>query len=180
MPSLLKVSKRRSEIHGSSIPATVSNPMPFYSFSLEVNVPPQVVTERLRSIIREKHKSSNIQAWQSSDRATMPFIGTVQDGSFRMRRDIRTRNSFLPLIWGRVVPTRAGSRVSVTMFINPLVALFLILWVWVTANFAVTLPVPFVAWGMLIFGIALTIVEFFPEAIKAKRLIYEAIYFRSY
>src|SRR5436190_19553730 len=99
--------------------------MAIYRFSLDVNVPPQVVAERLRPIVREKRQFSDFEAWQSSERATPAFIGTVQDASFRIRRDIRSRNSFLPLIWGRVVPIGTGARVSVTMFIHPLVALFM-------------------------------------------------------
>jgi hypothetical protein len=44
-----------------------------------------------------------------------PFIGSVQDHSFRIRRDIRYRNSFLPLVWGHIVPTPTGTRVIVTV-----------------------------------------------------------------
>jgi hypothetical protein len=160
--------------------AKVRGRMPIYCFSLDVNVPPRVVAERLKSIVREKARLSESMAWPSYDRASPPFIGTVQDDSFRIRRDIRSRNSFLPLIWGRVVPIGIGARVSVTMFIHPLVALFVMLWLGMAANFAVTLPSPFVPLGMFIFGVALTIGGFFPEAMKAKRLISEAVYVRLY
>jgi len=154
--------------------------MPIYCFSLDVKVTPQVVAERLKSIVREKRQFSNFEAWQSTERASPPFIGTVQDDSFRIRRDIRSRNSFLPLIWGRVVPIGTGARVSVTMFIHPLVALIVMLWLGMAANFAVTLPSPFVPSGMFILGVALMIGGFFPEAMKARRLISEAVNVRLY
>jgi len=53
----------------------------------------------------------------------------------------------------------------------------MIFWLAVAANFALTLPQPefLVAVGMFIFGVVLTVAGFFPEAIKAKRLISEAV-----
>lgn len=84
------------------------------------------------------------------------------------------------MIWGRVFPIGPGARVSVAMFIHPLVAVFMMVWLGMTANFALTLGAPFIPWGMFIVGVALTVGGFFPEAMKAKRLISEAVYARSY
>ena len=112
-------------------------------------------------------------AWRARELASPPFIGTVQDDSFRLRRDIRYRNSFLPLVWGRFISTPTGTRVSVTMFIHPLVALFMAFWLGMVGYGALkdrSTP-PVVLWGMFIFGLALTAGGFFPEAIKARRLI---------
>jgi hypothetical protein len=149
--------------------------MPLYRFHVDVDVPPPMVAERLKSIVREKPAfwESIQMAWRKRDPASPPFMGTVQDDSFRLRRDIRGRNSFLPMIWGRFISTPAGTRVCVTMFIHPLVALFVAFWLVMVGHGASTnrSTPSVVAWGMVAFIVALTAGSFFPEAIKAKRMI---------
>ncbi len=63
------------------------------------------------------------------------------------------------------------------MFIHPLVAVFMIFWLGVVAFGAVSArgTSSLIPLGMLIFGIALTVGSFIPEAIKAKRMISDAI-----
>jgi hypothetical protein len=70
-----------------------------------------------------------------------------------------------------------GARVYVTMFIHPLVALFMIFWLGIVGYGAVSLPAAssVIPGGMFVFGIALTVGAFIPEAIKAKRLISDAV-----
>jgi hypothetical protein len=115
-------------------------------------------------------------AWWSRDPTSPPLIGIVDDDSFRVRRDIRYRNSFLPLVWGRFVSTPTGTRVNVIMFMHPLVALFMVFWLG-TAGYGAFRGVSGspIVWGMFAFGVALTVGGFVPEAIMAKRLISEAM-----
>src|SRR5271154_1848899 len=95
--------------------------MPIYVFHIDVPFERHVATERIQSVVREEPP---LGRWFSSAGPIVePFIGRVQDGSFKLRRDIRYRNSFLPLVRGHVVPTSTGTRVSVTMFLHPFVAL---------------------------------------------------------
>jgi hypothetical protein len=150
--------------------------MPIYRFQIDVNAPPQVVAERLRTIVGEKPGFGESMAWRSRTSTDSPFIGTVKDGSFKIQRNVRSRNSFLPLIWGLITPTEIGARLYVTMFLHPLVALFMIFWLAIAGNFALTVqPASLVGVGMFIFGVVLTVAGFFPEAIKAKRLISEVV-----
>ena len=81
------------------------------------------------------------------------------------------------MIWGHIMPNGVGARVSVTMFIHPLVALFMIFWLSMVAFGAVSLlgSSSLIPLGMFVFGIALAVGCFVPEAIKAKRLISDAI-----
>lgn len=87
--------------------------MPFYAFHLDVPAPPDVVTERVRASVGkvpsfwESMKSS----WRGPRSSGFPFIGTVDASgrSFSIRRDIHYRNSFLPLIRGRIFSTPTGS-----------------------------------------------------------------------
>lgn len=150
--------------------------MPFYSFNLDLDIPPQAVAERLQSIVGQKPGLFESMAWRQHDPGNPPFIGTVSDTSFKMRRDIQYRNSFLPLIRGRFGAIGTGTWVSVTMFIHPLVALFVVFWLGVALSVAVSDQAgSLMGWGFLAFGIALTAAGFFPEAMKARRLISEAL-----
>ena len=153
--------------------------MPFYRFHVDVNAPPQIVAERLRSIVRGKlsFRESLRRMWPFGIPVTAPFIGSVSDESFKIHRDIRYRNSFLPIIWGEIMLNGAGARVFVKMFIHPLVALFMIFWLSMVALGAATTrgATSLIPLGMFIFGIALTVGSFVPEAIKAKSMILDAI-----
>jgi hypothetical protein len=154
--------------------------MPFYRFEIDVNAPQPVVVERLRAIVRgklsfgESFRQSFSLPFSQTEGA--PFIGSVQDDSFKMRRNIRYRNSFLPMIRGTIGSYGVATRVSVTMFLHPAVAIFMIFWLGMVASVVVSRPTSSpISWGMLAFGIALPIAGFIPEAIKAKRLISEAL-----
>jgi len=153
--------------------------MPFYRFQIDVDAPPYVVAGRLRSIVRDKPSfSESLSAMFRLDGVGgAPFIGSVEDESFKLRRNIRYRNSFLPMIRGRFTPNGAGTRVYVTMFILPLVALFMIFWLGSVGFSAVSTRSgsSIIPWGMFLFGIALTVGAFVPEAMKAKRLICDAV-----
>jgi hypothetical protein len=152
--------------------------MPFYRFEIEVNAQPPAVVERLRAIVRGKlsFRESLRQAFPFNKAEGAPFIGSVLDDSFKMRRNIRYRNSFLPMIRGRISSYGVGTRVSVTMFLHPVVVIFMIFWLGMVASVAFSYPtLSPIPWGMLAFGIALPVGGFIPEAIKAKRLITEAV-----
>lgn len=71
--------------------------MPFYRFQIDVNALPQVVVERLRPIVRAKLtcRESFRRMWPFCGQVTAPFIGSVSDESFKIRRDILYHNSFL-------------------------------------------------------------------------------------
>jgi len=152
--------------------------MPIYRFHLDVDVPRQIVADRLRAVVGDKPPfwKSLFTVWWSRDPRS-PFTGIVDDDSFRVRRDIRYRNSFLPLVWGRFISTPTGTRVNVIMFIHPLVALFMVFWLGIVGHgaFRGASNSPIV-WGMFVFGIALTVGGFVPEAIKAKRIISQALH----
>jgi hypothetical protein len=154
--------------------------MAIYRFHVDINVPPHIAVERLRAIVlNEKERPSFWEAfrmaWRSPDLMSPPFVGTVQEDSFRIRRDIRHRNSFLPVVCGRLVPTPTGTRVWVTMFIHPLVLVFMLFWLGMIGGGVAHRPDSFALWGMFVFGIALTACGFVPEVTKANRLITDAV-----
>jgi hypothetical protein len=148
--------------------------MPIYVFRIDVPFARHVVTERIQSVVREEPPLG--QWFRSAGPVVEPFIGRVQDESFKLRRDIRYRNSFLPLVRGRIVPTATGTRVTVTMFLHPFVALFTVFWLGIAGYGAVTdTSSGLFSWGMFAFGVLLVTGGFFPEAFAAKRILSEAL-----
>ena len=144
--------------------------MPFLRFHIDAGLPPHVIAERLQSVVRESTAKNFFFPWQTaSDRARAPFLGNVQSNSFRIRRDVY-RNAFTPRIWGRIVPTQGGAEVSVTMFLNPLVLIFVLLIIFgnLNASPGTRLLISGVCVAVVVFG-------FFPDAIRTKQLITKAI-----
>ena len=66
-----------------------------------------------------------------------PLVGKVQPDSFEVTAQVRaSRNSFRPLIRGRVSPEGGGSRVNIEMKMHPLVTLFMAFWLINVGGFA--------------------------------------------
>jgi hypothetical protein len=149
--------------------------MPIYVFYIDVPFERHVATERIQSVVREEPP---LRQWFiSAGPVAEPFIGRVRDESFKLRRDIRYRNSFLPLVRGRIVPTSTGTRVSVAMFVHPFVAVFMLFWLGAVGYGAATAAVSsrLTLWFMFAFGVLLVTGGFFPEAFAAKRILSEAL-----
>ncbi|HZQ55066.1 MAG TPA: cytochrome c oxidase assembly factor Coa1 family protein [Bryobacteraceae bacterium] len=149
--------------------------MPYYRFTLNVPAEPAVIAERLRKITGYRY-----DRWIDSDRGPA-FFGRIKDNSFRMRRNIGAyRNSFLPRIRGQVTPDGSGTRVNVSMRMNPLVLAFMVLWctgmasgAWISLqNDHHAIPIPA---GMLLFGVCLSVGSFYWEAEKARTLLSNAV-----
>ena len=142
--------------------------------------------QRIRDMTRERPGFLE-SVGRVFDKATPddpPFWGTIDGQSFRIQRDIRYRNSFLPLVRGDVHPGRFGSEITVTMSLHPFVAVFMLVWLsgvgfggWriMFYSHGPGTPNSFIPLGMFLLGIALTLGGFIPEAIKAKRLLEEAL-----
>lgn len=160
--------------------------MPFYRFHLDTSLSESTTFGRIQGLIRPRRSFREwiaVNVTREDSTVGPPFLGKVGSGTFRLHRDIRYRNSFLPLVWGRIVPRSGGSRINVTMLLHPFAALFMIVWfsglgygvvqLWLHRKEAVPYAV-LVPAAMILFGVALVLVGFIPEAIKAKRLIESA------
>lgn len=81
------------------------------------------------------------------------------------------------MIWGRIMPNGFGTQVSGIMFLHPLVALFMIFWLGMAGFGAVSAASmsSMVPSGVILFGVTLMVGAFFPEAMKAKTLISDAV-----
>ncbi len=109
-----------------------------------------------------------------------PFVGKVEGYSFRLYRDSRFRHGSIALMWGEIRPAFRGSIISVVMFINPGVAFFILIML-LTAGFFAFLTISShdnSGWfiQIVIFTIiALQVIWFYREAIKAQRLLEAAL-----
>ena len=159
--------------------------MPFYRFEVDSPLPPHAVAERIRGIRRDPPGfwASIREPFGPRSAGAPPFVGTLEGDAFRFVRAIRYRNSFLPRIRGRIAAAPTGTRVYVTMHLHPAVALFMAFWLCGVGFGVVAVlmepggpsPAALLPAGMLAFGVILTVGGFFPEAIKARRLLERAV-----
>ncbi len=86
--------------------------MPFYAFHLDVPVPPDVVAARVNAAVGKVPNfwESLKRSWNGPRPQGAPFLGTVTGRSFKIRRDIHYRNSFLPIVRGKIVATPHWAR----------------------------------------------------------------------
>ena len=116
--------------------------------------------------------------------AAKPFVGRVEGGAFKFHRAFIGRNSFMPIVSGRIVQGEGGAVLQGTMRLPWAVAVFMACSVW-TAIVAVvsTLSKPladsdtfavFFAVVFPVFVIILMFVGYLPERRKAMRLLVTA------
>jgi len=134
---------------------------------LEVVEPPQRVTWGFR-------------------RADKPYEGEIRDYTFKIRRIINYRNSFLPVIKGRIYAEGMGSKIEIEMKLEPLVFLFMLFWLGIVGNicivsltsmiyerkFSLDLMVPF---GMFTCALLMTFIGFKSETKIAKQFLIDLL-----
>ena len=159
--------------------------MPFYQFQMQSPLTTETILVRIRALVHEPPGSyqSVREAFGSRADGRPPFIGRVEGTHFHMRRDIRYRNSFLPRVRGSVVQNPVGANVKVTMYLRPLVAAVMLLWLGavglgtlaVVTNERESMVPALLPAGMFSFGIVLVVVGFYPEVYKARRLLEQGV-----
>jgi hypothetical protein len=154
--------------------------LPFENFTINTNLTPEEVKTKLSEFVGTPQVFRN-----PFKRPNEPYSGTIQDESFKITRNINYRNSFLPVITGKIndnYPT--GSTINITMSLNPFVIAFMSLWLFVVAGVGLTFFIAMITtgelivgglipFGMLIFGCLLTIIPFKIEANIAKKFLEE-------
>jgi len=161
--------------------------MPVYRFHIDSPLAKQPVLLRISVLVGETpgfwQSIGEMLSFGGRPRGRPPFVGTVEGDEFRIYRDISYSNSFLPQIRGSVVSTPDGTRIVIAMFLHPIVAAFMMVWlgacgVFAAAGFALqglSSVAGLVPAGMFLFGVALMFSGFFLEAFKARRLLEKGI-----
>ena len=115
---------------------------------------------------------------------TKPFVGRVEGGAFTFRRLFIGRNSFIPIISGRIVQGEGGAVVQGTMRLHVAVAVVMTVWMGMALTIGVgalmkriqnpdTVAVLSAVFFPL-FGVFVMSIGYFPERRKALRLLSEA------
>jgi hypothetical protein len=161
--------------------------MPYYRCELASTLTAESAMARIKSAVGPEPSFRQLfqRAIGRDSTASAPFIGNVEGDSFRVRRDIRYRNDFRPVIRGHVTSVPTGARIRVTMALQPAVAVFMFLWfsafalvglsAWTSPGTPGSTPAGLAPVAMLIFGGVLVGGGFFPEALKARRLLEQTL-----
>lgn len=159
--------------------------LPIENYTLQTSLTAQEVFQRLYDKIEEKRNSGF--NWRSKI-SNKPYEGKVSTTSFTMNRIIDYRNSFLPVIRGKIISLAGQTRVEINMrpAAGPLI--FMSIWLGFVGVICISLltvavihfnevfkngvngatVIPF---AMLLFGILLQKFAFRSESKEAKRFL---------
>jgi hypothetical protein len=147
---------------------------PFVSFRIETDLSTK---EAMTAIILAVRTERGILTSNGSQKSR--FHGTLSGSSFKIRRVINYRNSFLPVIRGKIRSAGEGAVISITMNLELSTAIFMILWCSITGftllNFFSSEASHGFDWItaalLLAFGYLLATIGFGIEAKKAEKLL---------
>ncbi len=163
--------------------------LPYRKFTIDSNLSRTEIICRLFDSIAEPRKN-----WQLFENRPEIFEGELSESGFQIKRIIRYRNSFLPIINGSFSFHENGSKIMITMELHPLVLAFLALWTFPLVAIGLLcllslivsiittgiidfdiLVISLVLIGMFLFCYFLTITGFNIEANKARQILYELL-----
>ncbi|TGL31638.1 hypothetical protein EHQ52_17070 [Leptospira koniambonensis] len=120
--------------------------------------------------------------WFIFDRDHLPFRGSILENEFWLRRIIHYKNSFLPTIYGKIIPTSEGTTIDLRIRLTiPQIILTIF---WYSFDLILILIFPFSElWGILLFVsiilpfimLLVPIIAFRIEANKAIEILKEIL-----
>ena len=108
--------------------------LPSEDIIYETKLEPEEVLKKIDEITEYEdfHKANKPILYQTigyfRNRRHKPYIGSIDENSFNIRRIIDYRNSFNPLIYGTVKKVSGKTKVYVKIKLQPLVIAFIIAW----------------------------------------------------
>lgn len=153
--------------------------LPYRRLEFHGPLSPPELSRRIAAAVEPKR-------WIRLRAPTGQFEGIVTESSFEVQRIIWYRNSFLPRVKGTIDAGPRGSRVTVVMSLQPLVLIFVVIWLGAAVAIegvflaravvgGVPLSALLVPALMFLFGWALTSGAFAVEARKAERWMTELV-----
>jgi hypothetical protein len=146
---------------------------------------PDALNRLSRNVGPRRSRWQKIESVFSGDPKNEPaFEGTITGDHFRIRRVIRYRNSFLPVIVGRVTPDIDGSRIDVVLRVSTPVIIVMTIWLAAAVVGAYTgvsswLGTRDARWLLAlllpVFGCGLILGGFIPEKRTAVKLLCDAL-----
>lgn len=115
-----------------------------------------------------------------------PYQGEIGENSFRISPILRSRNSFVPIITGRIQGDDGGSQIDIQMKMHPFVLFFMLVWLGMVGVVCLGIlaemvslqrfePGFFIPFGMFAFGCLLPFIGFKPEANRSKQFLIDLL-----
>lgn len=148
--------------------------LPFETIIIDTPLTKEETISNLRSNI-EREKTFCL--WNKSD--TKAFEGQLTTNEFEIKRIISYRNSFLPIIKGRIETFGTGTRLTVNMRLHVAVMTFMAVWFGFVGLFFIASlssledrsDTSLFPLGMLLFGYPLTMGGYLFESYRTKEIL---------
>lgn len=154
--------------------------LPIESYTLVTKLPVEEVLKRLADNIEPE----KIIRFSLFNKATgKPYEGQMVGRTFKITRIIDYRNSFLPVITGRISSFLGETEIKVKMRLSPFIFVFMSFWLGTVVFFGLQIiytqlfelrqfsSVILAPLGMFLFGYLLTILPFKAESKKSKAFL---------
>lgn len=153
---------------------------PSQRFTMTTYLSPEDVLKKLSEVVVPTSNSLQFR-WRRSKK---PYQGQIAEHSFKISRIIYNRNSFTPEIEGQIQAHGRGSQIDIEIKLHPFVIIFMSFWLSLVALVALMIlgkalfeknfnPAFLIPVGMLILGLGLPRIAFFPEAKRSKQFLME-------
>ena len=159
--------------------------LPFENYTLLTTLSVDEVRRRISDNIEPNRKFRFAMFRRSS---TKPYEGQLLDGTFIINRIISYRNSFLPIITGRISNGFSGTEIKIKMRPHIFVLIFMSFWLGIVGLICLALlataiaqfrqvlkrgfsPIILIPFGMFIFGCGLITIGFKSESKNSKEFL---------
>lgn len=146
--------------------------LPFETIVIETSLTKE---ETISNLMKNIEPETTFRFQNKSD--TKDFEGRLNGNEFEIKRIISYRNSFLPIIRGKIETFGTGTQITINMRLHVAVMIFMAVWFGFVGLFFIaslssagiseTLLYPL---GMLIFGYALTMGGYLFESYRTKEI----------
>ena len=156
--------------------------LPFEHITYRTKLSPEEVIERLEKVVKPTMNLYGKAGFAASE-DQKPYRGTINRDSFRINRIITKKNSFLPMINGRINRINDKTEIEIKMKPEWSALLFMIFWLFMVGFFlfssfdsttflknGISLS-DLIPLGMFLGGYGMTIFGFKSESIKSKKFL---------
>jgi hypothetical protein len=167
-----------------TIPMNLSKYLPFEQYTIITSLHPEIIAGRLIEILAPK---KNNFFFNFNRDTTRPYEGYFAHDMFEINRIINYRNSFLPIITGKISKTGSQTRIDIKMKLHSLVIVFMTIWLGAVGLICVAMlfgsiffnkvrhtgfsPAILIPFAMFLFGYLLTFLAFKYETNISKKYL---------
>jgi hypothetical protein len=161
--------------------------LPFENYTLKTNLSIADVHTKISNCVESKKRDLRVSVFNENQ--TKPYEGQIIGDTFIINRIINNRNSFLPIITGRILNYYGQTIIKIKMRLPISVIIFLFFWFGIFGSAFISIPLktlfkfkeitkhtflfnilfPF---GLIVFVWLLTLIPFKIESNKSKKFLY--------